>query len=395
MTFTFKGKANKVLDEIVAFRRELHEYPELSGEEVETSLKIQENLRKHDIPFHTGFAKTGVLGMIKGGKQGGIVALRADIDALPITERTGLAFASKVEGKMHACGHDSHTAMLLGAGILLNELKDEIRGTILLVFQPSEEKSPLGGAREMMKDGVFAEYPPDVIIGQHVWPDLPSGQIGVRSGPIMGNSDRFSITVHGSGGHASMPHTAIDAIAVANQVITMIQTIVSRNVDPIQSAVITIGKISGGVAHNVIADEVVLEGTIRTLSNKVKQQVKKRFLEVVNGSISAMGARAEIEYLDGYPATINTPEWADRVKQTAVNMFGEENVPAVAPSMAGEDFGRFLQKYPGVYYWLGSSLGEGQKPLHNPSFMVDEEIFPKGIELMSQLAIDTLAQIRK
>lgn len=394
MSFTLKGKANKILEEIIAFRRELHQNPELSGEEFETSLRIQEKLQMHAIPFKAGYAKTGILGIIRGSKRGGTVALRADIDALPITEQTGLEFASKTEGIMHACGHDSHAAMLLGAGMLLNEMKEELEGTILLVFQPAEEKSPVGGASAMMADGVFDEIKPDVIIGQHVWPDLEPGMVGVRPGSMMGNSDRFKLIIKGSGGHASMPHTTVDAIVVANQVITMLQTIVSRNIDPIKSAVVTVGKITGGVAHNVIADEVVIEGTVRTLSDEVKAQVKNRFIEVVEGTVSSMSGTVEIDYLDGYPATVNSEKWARRVKETAISMFGQNRVPEVAPSMAGEDFGRFLQAYPGVYYWLGCSIGEGQKPLHNPSFMLDEAIFSDGIELMSQLALDALSQIK-
>ncbi|MED4014578.1 M20 family metallopeptidase [Sutcliffiella cohnii] len=382
-----------LIKEILAFRRDLHLNPELSGEEFETSKKIQQKLTEHGIPFKTGFAKTGVLGIIKGAKPGKTVALRADIDALPIQEQSGVEYASTVDGKMHACGHDAHTAMLLGAGILLHEQKENLAGTVLLVFQPAEENSPVGGAQRMMDDGVFDEFPPDVVLGQHVWPDLPVGQFGVRPGPIMGNSDRFTIVVKGSGGHASMPHQTNDAIIIANQVITTLQTIVSRNVDPINPAVLTIGKISGGYRYNVIADRVTLEGSIRTTSNETKNVVRERFFKILNGLAEAMNAEIDIEYLDGYPATVNTPEWSNRIKQTATRLYGKESAPDVPPSMGGEDFSRFLQKYPGAYYWLGASIGEGQKPLHDPEFKLDERAIPLGIEFMTEVTIDTLNQL--
>ncbi|YCI78856.1 M20 family metallopeptidase [Bacillus sp. R1-10] len=393
MTITLKGKVDSIIEKVIAFRRDLHEQPELSGEEFETSKKIQSKLDEYGIPYQTGYAKTGVLGIIKGGKPGKTVALRADIDALPITEKVEQEFSSKKPGIMHACGHDAHTAMLLGAGVLLNQIKEEIHGTILLVFQPAEENSPVGGALEMMKDGVFDTYTPDVIIGQHVWPDLPVGTFGVIPGPIMGNSDRFKIVVKGSGGHASMPQHTTDAIIVTNQIISMLQTIISRNVNPVDSAVITVGKIKGGYRHNVVADEVTFEGTVRTFSNETKAKVKKRFHEVVNGVAQSMGATAHIEYFNGYPATVNTPKWTDKVKQTASELYGKQSVPEVQPSMGGEDFSRFLLKYPGVYYWLGSSIGEGQKPLHDPYFILNEEAIPYGVEFMAQAAVDTLVQL--
>ena len=382
-----------LIKEILEFRRDLHLNPELSGEEYETSKKIQQKLTEHGIPFKTGYAKTGVLGIIKGAKPGKTVALRADIDALPIQEQSGVEYASTVDGKMHACGHDAHTAMLLGTGILLHEQRENLAGTVLLVFQPAEENSPIGGAQRMMDDGVFDEFPPDVILGQHVWPDLPVGQFGVRPGPIMGNSDRFTIVVKGSGGHASMPHQTNDAIIIANQVITTLQTIVSRNVDPINPAVLTIGKISGGYRYNVIADRVTLEGSIRTTSNDTKNVVKERFFKILNGLAEAMNAEIDIEYLDGYPAVVNTLEWSNRIKQTATRLYGKESAPNVEPSMGGEDFARFLQKYPGAYYWLGTSIGEGQKPLHDPEFKLDERAIPLGIEFMTEVTIDTLNQL--
>lgn len=384
---------NSIINDAIEFRRVLHLNPELSTEEYETSKRIQEKLDEFNIPYETGYAGTGVLGIIKGEKEGGIIGIRADIDALPITETAGEDFTSLNEGVMHACGHDAHTSMLLHAGKILNENKDKIKGTILLIFQPAEELSPVGGAKRMLEDGVFDEYTPDMVLAQHVWPDLEVGKFGVMSGPIMGNSDRFKITIIGSGGHASMPHSTTDAIIVANQVVSALQTIVSRNTDPMQPAVVTVGRFDAGTKHNVIAETAELEGTIRTQSDATKALTKKRFFEIVEQVTSAMGAAVEIEFYDGYPATVNDIEWAAQLKKSINNLYGEESTPALLPSLAGEDFSRFLKEYPGVYYWLGTSVGEGQKPLHNPAFRLNEDAFEYGINAMVNMAVDSLNKL--
>ncbi|GAB3061187.1 M20 family metallopeptidase [Salinicoccus sesuvii] len=385
----------RIIEEVVEFRRHLHSHPELSGEEHATSKRIQEKLDDIGIPYSTGFAQTGVLGVIEGGQPGPTIGLRADIDALPITESSGETFSSEATGVMHACGHDAHTAMLFGTAKYLLERRDEIEGKILLIFQPAEEKSPTGGSKQMMEDGVFDEYEPEVLIAQHIWPQLPVGQFGVMAGPIMGNSDRFKITVTGSGGHASMPHDTVDAIVAANQIVTTLQTIVSRNANPFDPAVVTVGKFNAGFQYNVIAETAELEGTIRTQSDEMKNKVKQRFFDVVENAAAAMGVAVEIDYMDGYPATVNDEEWAAQVYSTVDRMYGEAALPSLTPSLGGEDFSRFLQKYPGVYYWLGSSVGEGQKPLHNPSFRFNEAAIPYGIEAMAQVAIDTLQTLKQ
>ncbi|WP_038702859.1 M20 metallopeptidase family protein [Planococcus sp. PAMC 21323] len=390
-----KKQAQELFEEVRAFRRDLHENPELSGEEIETSLKIQKKLDEYGIEYSTGYAKTGVLGVIQGGKPGKTVGLRADIDALPILEKADVSFKSKFDGKMHACGHDAHTAMLLGVGKLLHEQKADIAGTVLLIFQPAEENAPTGGSEQMMADGIFDQYKPDVLIAQHVWPGLPAGQVGVIDGAIMGNSDRFQVTIHGAGGHASMPHQTVDAIIIATQVMSAVQTIVSRNANPMDSGVITFGKITGGYRYNVVADTVVLEGTIRSLSDDTKKLLKKRFHEVVQGTAQMMGGSCDIDYSDGYPATINTKRWAKVVRESAKRQLGDKGTPEVIGSMAGEDFGRFLKKYEGVYYWLGTSVGENQKPLHDPGFMIDEQALLVGTELMAKAALDVLAELNK
>lgn len=390
-----RGRSTPYGEEIVFLRRYLHQHPELSGEEHVTSRTVQQKLDEHGIPFTTGYAGTGVLGLIEGDKPGGTVALRADIDALPIREENDHDFVSKNEGVMHACGHDAHTAMLVGAAWLLNEMREELPGRVLLVFQPAEEASPTGGARPMMEDGVFQEHQPDVIFAQHVWPELPVGQVGVRRGAMTGASDRFKVTIEGAGGHASKPHQTTDAIVVANQMINALQTVVSREVNPLDSAVLTIGKIRGGTRYNTIADRVTLEGTVRTFRPETKETVKGSFHSIVTGIAEAMGATARINYRDGYPAAINDPVWAERVAETARDLLGANATPEIEPSLGGEDFGRFLLKYPGVYFRLGTASPDDQEKrrLHDSHFGIDESALQIGTELLARLAIDTLSQL--
>ncbi|HSI66181.1 MAG TPA: M20 family metallopeptidase [Planococcus sp. (in: firmicutes)] len=385
-----------ITQRVIEIRRRLHQNPELGGEEWETSKLIQEELEKAGIPFQTGFAKTGVLGIIEGEKEGGTVALRADIDALPILERTDVEFKSKVDGKMHACGHDAHTSMLLGTAFKLQERKKDFAGRVLLVFQPNEESSPIGGARPMMDDGLFDEYKPDVIFGQHVWPGLPVGQIGVRDKEMMGASDTLSFTIKGAGGHASMPHLGKDSIVITAEFISALQSIVSRNVNPLESAVITIGTIHGGYRYNVIADQVELKGTVRTYSKEAKSTVKRRLENLVRGFETAYEVTIDYDYVDGYDATINTPEWAEVVRGTAAANLGESAVPEVAPSMAGEDFSRFLAEIPGAFYWLGCAK-EGEevsKPLHDPEFFFNENAVEVGVETMTAVTLNALEKLK-
>lgn len=395
MRSVLNGKGDAYQEQIVSLRRHLHRHPELSGEEHATSEMVQEKLREHDIPFTAGYAGTGVLGVVEGGRPGGTVALRADMDALPIQEKNDHSFISKVDGVMHACGHDAHTAMLVGAGWVLNEVRDELPGRVLLLFQPAEENSPTGGARRMMKDGVFREHRPDAVFAQHVSPELPVGQVGVRRGAMTGASDRFRVTIQGEGGHASKPHQTTDAIVVANQIINSLQTVVSRDVDPLRSAVLTIGKIRGGTRYNAIAEKATLEGTIRTFGPQTKETVKDRFHAIVRGVAEAMESEAHIRYWDGYPATVNSPEWAERVRKTAQDLLGTEATPEIDPSLGGEDFGRFLLEYPGAYFRLGtaSSNSTERLRLHDSRFDIDERALHIGTELFVQLAVDALCQL--
>lgn len=297
---------------------------------------------------------------------------------------------------MHACGHDAHMAMLLGAGKILQGMRDELHGTVLLVFQPAEEKTPVGGARPMLEAGVFDEIKPDVIYGQHVWPDLPVGQVGIRDGEMMGASDGFKITITGTGGHASMPHKTTDPIVTAAYLITNLQTIVSRNVNPLEAAVVTIGKIEGGSARNIIGNEVTMEGTVRTYQPEIKEKVKKRLFTITDHVAEMYGNKVILEYYDGYPATINTPKWARLARNTAQKLFGPEATPEVEPVLAAEDFSRFLEEIPGAFIWLGTQLedDEKQKGLHDPQFDINEAALAKGTALFVQLALDTLEELK-
>jgi amidohydrolase len=392
---TLKGKGGQYEQEIVALRRRFHRHPELGGEEHATSKKVQEKLEEHGISFTSGYAETGVLGVIEGGQPGKTVALRADMDALPIEEKNDHDFVSEVEGAMHACGHDAHTAMLVGAAWLLKEVEEELPGRVLLVFQPAEEMSPTGGAQPMMEEGVFREHQPEAIFAQHVWPDLPVGQIGVRQGEMTGISDRFEVVIEGTSGHASQPHRTTDAIVVANQVINALQSIISRDINPNSASVLTIGKIEGGTRYNAVAGEVTMEGTIRTLRSEVKERVKNRFYSIVEGVAASMEATAHIQYWDGYPATVNTPEWAEQVRATSQELLGDDATPEIEASLGGEDFSNFLLEYPGAYFHLGvaSPDDEEKRQLHDPRFELDEAVLPIGTELMAQLAVDTLYQL--
>lgn len=388
---------NEIGTEIIEMRRHFHRNPELGFQEYETADYIKKKLTEYGIPFQSGFAKTGILGIIHGKHDGRVVALRADMDALPIQEENNHSYVSTKENIMHACGHDAHMAMLLGTGYILQQLKEHLYGTVLLVFQPAEEMSPIGGAKPMLDDGVFNEYRPDVIYAQHVWPQLPVGQIGIRDKEMMGASDTFKITLKGKGGHASMPHLTNDPIVTAAYLITSLQTIVSRNLDPLEASVITIGKIEGGKAKNIITNKVYIEGSIRTYDIDIKKKLKERFFVITNHVAEMYNNEVEIEYLDGYSATVNTPKWAQLVRETAQSLFGDDATPEVQPSLAAEDFSRFLEEIPGAFFWLGTKLedAENQRGLHDPMFQINEDALMKGTALFTKLAINTLNELKK
>lgn len=380
--------------EMVDMRRHLHRHPELSYQEFETTEYILERLQGMGIPADRPL-ETGCVGIIEGGKKSDrVIALRADIDALPIQEEGDhkKEFLSENKGVAHCCGHDSHTANLLGTAKILSELKEEIEGTVLLVFQPGEEKLP-GGGRLLCETGYLQEKGVDVIYGLHSSPLHKPGTIALRKGPLMARPDEFKIEIIGKGGHAAAPHLAVDPIVLAAQVVNDIQTIVSRTVNPTEPAVVTVGKISGGTAHNIIPGKVEMIGTVRTFSEDTANMIKDRIEAIVKGITESAGASYTFEFDFGYPAVINT-DWAtDVVIKTASEIIGEDQVQLLDdPIMAGEDFAFYQQHFPGVFFFLGSGREEtgSTHTWHHPQYNIDEECFKTGAALMASLVFQPI-----
>ncbi|QEK13092.1 amidohydrolase [Crassaminicella thermophila] len=377
--------ANQYKDLIIKYRRDIHQYPELGYQEFRTGNKVAKILEKIGLEVYTGIGKTGVVALLRGKKQGSTIALRADMDALPIKEKTNLSYASKNEGIMHACGHDMHTAILLGVAYVLKDLKDELKGTVKFIFQPAEENNPTGGAKRMIEDGVLDNPKVDFMLGLHVWPALKTGEVGFKEGPLMAASDRIFIKIKGNSAHGSMPEQGIDAGVIAAQVILAIQTIVSRNISSLDSCVISIGKINGGYRYNVIPDEVVLEGTVRNLNQTVREKLPKRMEMLINGVVSGMGGTYEFKYVFGYPPLINNKVLSIKVEESVKKIIGGLNFVSISkPSLGGEDFAFFAQKVPSVFMWLGCRPKhidlEDFPPIHNPKFNPDEEALQIGVK---------------
>ncbi|NLM44720.1 MAG: amidohydrolase [Clostridiales bacterium] len=382
----------KNIDKVIAIRRDIHENPELGMEEFRTSAKVAEELEKLGIETQRNIGGTGVVGLVKGDTPGKTIILRADMDALPLDEHTDLEFKSKVPGKMHACGHDVHTSILLGTAMVMSELRDEIKGNIKFVFQPAEECNPTGGARYMIEDGVLENPKVDAALALHVW-DLPLGQVALKSGPIMAQSDRIFINIKGKSSHGAQPHEGIDAIVAAAHVITALQTIVSRKIDPMDSAVVSIGKINGGNRYNVIADAVSMEGTVRLFDEKVASIIPDMIKDIVANVCNAFGCEHECQYINGYSLTINDNAMTEKVKNSFIKVLGKENIIiAQRPASGGEDFSEFAKRVPSVFYWLGirSEINKDNCIIHNPNFLVDERAIPIGIKTMCAAALDYL-----
>ncbi|MFC5703019.1 amidohydrolase [Cohnella faecalis] len=369
---------------LVEIRRHLHENPELSHEEYETTASIRGWLAEAGIRIADYPLKTGVVAEIGGFNGGPIVAVRADIDALPIQEETGLPFASRIPGKMHACGHDFHTAAVLGAALLLKEKERELKGTVRFLFQPAEEKAK--GAGEVIASGALAGV--RAIFGMHNKPDLPVGTIGIKAGPIMAAADGFIVEVEGRGSHAAVPEAGIDPIVTSAHIIAALQSIVSRNVGALDSAVVSVTRLNGGTAWNVIAEKAVFDGTLRTFDERVRLKVRERFEQIVAGVSSAFGASSKVNWLQGPPAVVNEAEWAAQAARTAESL--GLTVIEPTPSPAGEDFAFYLQQTPGLFVFLGTS---GPKEWHHPAFDVDEQALPIGASFFAALAVDALIRL--
>jgi amidohydrolase len=393
ITEKIKNICNQIFPSLVKLRRELHQYPELAFQEFKTSERIVKELKKIGLDFKKGIAKTGVIGLLNKDRKGKTLALRADMDALPVLEQTNFSYKSKNKGVMHACGHDVHMACLIGAAKILTRLKEELPGKIKFIFQPSEEVGP-GGAKPMIEAGALKN--PDVsgIFALHCDSAIPIGQIGVREGPTMAHADSFDITVIGKGGHGARPHDGVDAIVVASQVIQALQTITSRRINPLEPVVVSIGKIEGGSARNIICDRVILKGTARTLNKEITKKIPVLLKEIVSGITKSAGASFEFNYYGGYPILINHPQATNLARRSIAKLLGKNAIVELRrPMMGGEDFAYFLQKVPGSFLRLGMRNPKKNAiyPWHHPKFTVDEDAIKIGSAVLAGVAFDFLS----
>jgi len=367
-------------------RRELHRIPETAFREHKTSAFISDSLRALGLKVETGIAKTGVVGLLELGKAGKTLMIRADMDALPVQEKTGLPFASTHEGVMHACGHDAHMAMALGAASVLSRIKGELKGNIKFVFQPAEEGP--GGAKPMIEAGVLENPKVDFVTGCHLH-DSAEGTIGVRPGCVLAANDRFELKIVGRGGHGAMPHLCVDPIDVGVQVINALQRMASRQINPLSPVVLTIGSFHAGTAFNIIPGEAELSGTTRTFDRAIWDSWQQRMERIIKGVCEAMGAGYEFKFFRGYPPTVNDEALAEIVRRSASQVVGEGNVFEPDPIMAGDDMSYFLEKVPGFFFFLGVGR-ENSAPLHNSRFDFSEEVLPRGVEMYLRLACELL-----
>lgn len=379
----------QVFPQVIAHRRHLHQHPELSFQEHKTSEYIQSVLEKNQIPYSAGWVKTGVVALIQGkNPEKRCIALRADMDALPVQEENEVPYKSVHPGIMHACGHDAHTAMLLGAGIVLNQVKTEFEGSIKLIFQPGEEKLP-GGASLMIKENVLKNPKVDSAIAQHVYPELDVGKIGVRSGTYMASTDEIYLTVRGKGGHAALPHKLTDPVMIAVQMLSNLQQIVSRYASPYIPVVLSFGKIVADGATNVIPNEVQIAGTLRTFDEELRNTIHQKIEEIATHTAAAFGGKCEVNIVKGYPVLKNDAKLYEVVKQSAIEVVGKQNVVELGLRMTAEDFSYFSQEVPSFFYRLGTGASEG---LHHPKFNIDEKALEIGTHMLVKTALNALNQ---
>jgi amidohydrolase len=378
--------AKEYLPEIISVRHHLHQHPELSWEERETSLFIQRFLAPLGIEIRTGIAGYGVIAVIRGQQPGRTVGLRADMDALPIIEKTGLPYASKNPGVMHACGHDGHTATLLGATKVLAQLRPQLKGTIVCVFQPAEENG--GGGAKLLKDGALDEFPIEAFFALHGWPYIPAGTIGIRDGAMMAAIDDFEIMVRGKSGHAAHPMLAIDPVLISAHIIIALQSLVTHERHGADPLVLTVTMIHGGTADNVVPAEVKINGTLRTMQDETRERMNRRLFEVAESTAKIFGGTAEVTIEKGYPSLVNDPTMVARVARIAEKVVGAGNVLELKePSMGGEDFAYYLQKYPGAMFRVG--VGPNP-PGHSDMFNYNDDALEVGMRMMAGLAVEVL-----
>lgn len=385
--------------EVLSFRRHLHQNPELSFHEVETARFVAEKLKALGLEVQEGLgvreAHTGVCALIKGrNPEKRVVALRADMDALPILEKNTVAYKSKNEGVMHACGHDVHTSSLLGTAMILNEIKDSFEGTVKLIFQPGEE-SPPGGASLLIEDGILENPKPDVIIGQHVWPQIPTGMVGIAKGTFLASADMFEITITGKGGHAAMPQFCIDPIVVSSHVVLALQNLASRMNDPLNPMVLSVCNIVGGDANNVIPNEVKLGGTLRAMNEEWRQEALNKLKDLVTSIAESFGASSEVEIIPGYPSLFNNVALTSQIESSVGEYIGRERVVEMPKAMGSEDFSFYTHHMPGCFYVIG--VGNNEKGItanvHEDTFNIDEDALALAPGLMAWLALEQLSMV--
>lgn len=377
------------LDELIALRQDIHAHPELAFEEERTADLVASELTRYGLEVHRGLAKTGVVGVLRAGNSPRAIGLRADMDALPLTEVNEMSYRSRHQGRMHACGHDGHTAMLLGAARCLATQPD-FDGTVVFIFQPAEEGE--GGAAVMIRDGLFERFPVDAVYGLHNWPGVPVGSMAVMPGPVMAGTSGFTILVHGHGCHAAMPHQGIDPIVVTAQLVQALQTVVSRTLHPCEAAVVSVTQFHAGETWNIIPEDVELRGTVRTFKPEVQATVEATIERLCAGIAAAHGARIEVTFDHRYPPTVNHPAAAAFCRRVAVAVCGEGQVMTDAqPSMGAEDFAFMLAAKPGCYVWLGNGPGTGGCTLHNPHYDFNDELLPIGVSYWVTLVRSALS----
>lgn len=377
-----RGEIRALQSQLVEWRRRLHQHPELGFTEHLTSAFVSQKLQEWGIEHQTGIAQTGIVAIIKSDRTGPVLAIRADMDALPVQEENDVSYRSQHDGIMHACGHDGHTAIALGTAFYLSQHRPDFAGTVKFIFQPAEEGP--GGAKPMIEAGVLKNPQVDAMIGLHLWNNLPLGTVGVRSGTLMAASERFQCKILGKGGHGAMPHQTLDAIVIGTQVVNALQTIVARNVDPIESAVVTVGMFQAGTAFNVIADSAHISGTVRYFNPQLGGYFSQRIEQVIAGICQSHGAQYELDYQPLYPPVINDSQIAELVRSVAVEIV--ETPTGIVPecqTMGGEDMSFFLEAVPGCYFFLGSANPSKDLayPHHHPRFDFDETVLAMGVEL--------------